>query len=354
LDRQRFDASICVLRKGGRLEAEIEGSGIPLLELPFTVPARPLSTLPRSLWQAARGFRDHGFDIWHSYHYADDYTEPLIARLSGARAWVYTKKNMSWGGRAWKLRTLLASRVAVQNSVMLTRFFSGPLFRRKVRLLPRGVDTERFHPDVEKRLGIRKAIGVPLGVVLVGCVANLVPVKGVELLIRAIASFAETHLAIAGTSLDVAYAAELHDLCGMLGLSNRVHFLGEVSDVPALHSELDQFVLPTLAKNRMEGCPVALLEAMSCGTPSIATNIPGAQDIIENRISGLLVPAGNSEGLAEAINRVMRLPDRGKTIGEAGRQRILRYYTIEREVARHEALYSELISFNPDLHDGDV
>ncbi len=99
LDRRRFAPSVCVLRRGGQLEGEIERLGIPLLESPFTVEARPLVTLPSRARQAAAAFRGRGFALWHSYHYLDDYTEPLVARFAGVRAWIYTKKSMSWNRR---------------------------------------------------------------------------------------------------------------------------------------------------------------------------------------------------------------------------------------------------------------
>src|SRR5262245_9017844 len=80
LDRRRFAPTICVLRRGGRMVGEVERLGIPLLEARVTVAPRPLVTLPFRAWRAARAFRGRGFALWHSYHYLDDYTEPLVAR----------------------------------------------------------------------------------------------------------------------------------------------------------------------------------------------------------------------------------------------------------------------------------
>ena len=196
LDRDVFEPTICVNRTGGRLEREIDGLGIPLLETPFTVPAMPYATLLPRAWRAARVFRPHRFEIWHSFHYSDDYTEPIIARLAGARRWVFTKKNMNWKRRAWYLRTLLASRVAAQNRDMMTSFFGSPIFRYKTRLVPRGVDTARFRPGVEPRLQVRARLG--LTGLVIGTVAHLVPVKGLEVLIEAVAARLRTHAAARG------------------------------------------------------------------------------------------------------------------------------------------------------------
>lgn len=346
LDPTRFAPSIAVLKMGGGLETEIQALGIPLLELPFAIDSRPLPTLPLRLWKAARKFRPFCFQIWHSYHYSNDYTEPLIARLAGAKAWVYTKKNMSWGGggaRAWTLRTRLAARIAAQNTAMIEQFFAQPPVRQKVTLLPRGVDTEKFRPGIAPCLNLRQQYGISPDAIVIGTVAHLVPVKGHETLIEAAARIPDIHLALAGKPVDLDYAHKLRALCERLAVQNRVHFLGGVDNVAAFHAEMDLFVLPTLGRLRMEGCPVALLEAMACGMPSIATDIPGSQDIIEHGRSGLLVPPENVEAMTAAIRELCLSPQRRSELAEAARQRILAHYTIEREVAQHETLYAEIL-----------
>ncbi|HVO31341.1 MAG TPA: hypothetical protein VMV18_11410, partial [bacterium] len=101
LDRARFEPGVMVLRRGGKLDAEVERLGIPLIAHQFTIPARPYHTLLRRAREAAAPLRDGRWELWHSFHYGDDYTEPLIARAAGARGWIFTKKNMNWHRRAW-------------------------------------------------------------------------------------------------------------------------------------------------------------------------------------------------------------------------------------------------------------
>lgn len=343
LDPERFEPHICVLKAGGRLEAHICQLGIPVHELAFTAAPRPLARLPLRVVSRAQQFRPYGFDIWHSFHYADDYTEPLIARAAGAKAWVFSKKSMSWGSRAWKLRSLLATRIITLNTDMDSRFFSGRLFRTKTRYIPPGVDTALYRPAVTHTIDLRERLGLSRDVFLIGVVAHLVRVKGHPVLLRALARIPEAHLVIAGKPLEQDYVGELQRLVGELGLQRRVHFIGNVEDVPALHAELDIFVLPTLGSGRMEGCPVALLEAMACGKPSVATDIPGSRDVIEHCVSGLLVPPEDSDALSEALLRLIRSAELRARLAEGARQRILANYTIEREVAEHEALYASLL-----------
>ena len=346
LDRRLFAPAVCVLKKGGALDAAVEEMGIPFLEAPMLVEPRPLWSLRRRVRQAAAVFRPHSFQLWHSFHYTDDYTEPLVARAAGARAWVFTKKNMGWNRRSWLLRSILASRIAAQNTDMLRSFFGGWFFREKAALVPRGVDTERFRPGLRKGFALRERLGFPPEAIVAGCVAHLVPVKGHPTLLEAVAQVPGLCLVIAGRALDERYSKGLVESVEQSGMGERVRFLGDVTDVPWLLAGLDVAVLPTWDRWRMEGCPVALLEAMACGVACIATDIPGARDVVEREKSGLLVPPRDAQALAQALARLATAPEERRRLGENARARILADYTIEREVEAHERLYREALGLH--------
>lgn len=341
LDRQIFSPAVCVSQRGGKLAQEVEGLGIPFIEADFTVSPKPYATLLSRIWTAAKVFRPYHFKLWHSFHYSDDYTEALIARFSGAKAWIYTKKNMGWGGRAWKMRSLFASAIAVQNSDMLTNFFSHSLYKRKTMLLPPGVDTKNFHPNLKPVLNLRSGLGINKDEIVIACVAELVPVKGHPYLLKAMAMLPNAHLILAGRPSDVIYTQQLHQLVGDLGISNRVHFLGKVDDIPALLAESDIFILPTVSKG--EGCPVALLEAMACGKTCVATNVPGSRDLIQDQKNGLLAFPEDHESLSNALKTLISDPNLRIQLGQAAYQSILSSYTIDHEVIKYETLYRKIL-----------
>lgn len=343
MDRSRFAPAVCVSRRGGRLEGVLEEMGVPVLEARFTVPATPYAGLPRRVREAAEPFRGMGFDLWHSFHYGDDYTEPLIARAAGAKAWVYTKKNMSWRGRAWKLRSLLAGGIAAQNTRMLREFFAQWWWSRKTVLIPRGVDAERYYPGAAPRLGLRRRFGVGAKAPVVVAVGQVLPVKGHELLLRAVAGLPGVHVWIAGGTEDEACAGALRRLGEQLGLGERFQLLGRVDDVAGLLAEADLFVHPTRPDGRQEGCPVALLEAMACGKACIATRVAGAEDVIETEVSGLLVPPLDVEGLREALRRVLEDEGLRLRLGEGARARVLAAYTVQREARQYEQFYLRVL-----------
>jgi glycosyltransferase involved in cell wall biosynthesis len=342
LDKDRFAPAVCIAKLGGKLDNAVREMGIPLIEADFTISAKPYLNLYYRARKAARVFKPNGFDLWHSFHYTGEYTEPIIAHLSGAKAWVYTKKNMSWGDRSWLLRSFLAKRIITLNTDMENDFFDNPFLRRKVNFIPRGLVTEIFQPEIFSNPSLRKKFDIPETRILLGCVANLVPIKGHPILIEALAKISKSNLILAGNPLDEDYTLELQAQVRNLNLSSRVHFLGKVNNVPNFLTQIDIFILPTI--NRGEGCPVALLEAMACGKACIATDVPGSRDIIEDGVSGLLVLSEDPDALAAAIQRLIDHPDLREKLGAAARKRVLAHYTIEREVAAHEKLYGEILS----------
>jgi glycosyltransferase involved in cell wall biosynthesis len=295
LDQEQFAPAVCVSKLGGKLDDTIRNMGILLIEAPFTVPAKPYRSLYGRARAASQVFKPYGFDLWHSFHYSDDYSESIIARLSGAKAWVYTKKNMNWHQNAWYLRSLLASGIAAQNTDMVKDFFSRWPLRSKVKLIPRGVDTIEFFPGSQSEHHWRNEIGIADSKILIGCAAHLVPVKGHTTLLQAARTCENIHILMAGNTVDNDYYAQLRNLVSELGIGDRVHFLGQVADMPKFFAGIDIAVLPTWNRWRKEGSPVALLEAMACGKACIATDVPGSRDLIENGISGLLVPPEDSE-----------------------------------------------------------
>jgi len=343
LDRREFSPTVCVSRRGGALEKELESQGIPLLEQPFLIPARPYHTLPLRAWQAAQPFLPYGFKLWHSFHYLDDYTEPIIARFSGAAGWIYTKKNMTWGTRAWLLRSLFATRIVADNSEMQDEYFSTLGLRKKVRTIHHGLPLDDFHPDVVPWLGLRSQYGIDPQQPVVGCIAQVVPQKDHPNLLKAAAALPGIHFLLAGSTADKDYYGELCAMVKALGLEGRVHFCGGVANIPAFLSEVDVIVLAS----RYEGFPVALLEAMACAKACVASDIPGPRDQIIDGDSGLLVPSGDPAALAEALDKLIHDPELRQRLGQAARKRVEEHFSIQREVAGHEALYRELVRSGP-------
>jgi glycosyltransferase involved in cell wall biosynthesis len=218
--------------------------------------------------------------------------------------------------------------------------------RRKVTLVPGGVDLERFRPSGDSaRRARRAALGIPAGVPLLLTVRRMVPRMGLETLLRAFRNLAtevpDLHLAIGGSG---PLEGMLRALRGSLGLSDRVRFLGYVPEaaLPGLYAAADLFVLPT---EQLEGFGLVTVEALACGTPVVGTPV-GATPGILAEVDPRLVASGTSPAsLSAAAATCLRLPPQElRAIGERGRKRVMDLYDAEKVGDHLEALIASLAS----------
>lgn len=181
--------------------------------------------------------------------------------------------------------------------------------------------------------------GVPAGIPFLGTVARLIPQKGVQYLIEAAAILRRAgidfRMVVAG---DGPFRAELEALADRTGLSGVLFFPGYLEDVSGLLAALDIFVLPTLE----EGMSVAILEAMAAGKPVVASNVGGVPELVTAE-TGIVVPPADPERLAAALQQLIRTPERRRQMGENGRKRVTKGFTIFRMAEAHLGLYQKLL-----------
>jgi glycosyltransferase involved in cell wall biosynthesis len=139
------------------------------------------------------------------------------------------------------------------------------------------------------------------------------------------------HLLIIGSG---SLETELRQQTKQIGLEEYVHFLGPRSDVIKILPYLDMLVSSSL----WEGFPTILLEAMALGVPIVATDVSGSQELIENGITGLLVPPGSSRALADAILEMLSHPDRAKEMARKARESA-RSFTIQNATSQYANIY---------------
>jgi glycosyltransferase involved in cell wall biosynthesis len=133
--------------------------------------------------------------------------------------------------------------------------------------------------------------------------------------------------------------AALEALAAELGLADRAHFLGWRRDLPAVYADLDVVCLTSLN----EGSPVALIEAMAAGRPVVATAVGGVPEVVQDGVSGLLVPPRDPAALAAAIAGLLAEPARAAALGRAARAAVYPRYSSQRLVRDIEALYARLL-----------
>jgi glycosyltransferase involved in cell wall biosynthesis len=162
-------------------------------------------------------------------------------------------------------------------------------------------------------------------------VARLAEVKGQATLIRALRHLEATAVLV-GRDLEQngRYEQSLRRLGG------RVVFAGYRDDVPALLAGCDVFCLPST----LEGLPLVVLEAMAQGKPVVASAVGGTPELVVDGETGLLVPPGDEEALADALDTLMRDPDRARRMGEAGLARVRAEFDADALTARVLTLYA--------------
>jgi glycosyltransferase involved in cell wall biosynthesis len=180
---------------------------------------------------------------------------------------------------------------------------------------------------------------------VVAMVGQLSAVKGYPTFLEAVASLRRTFegcvfLAVGEEMTPTGYRGELEAMAARLGVSDCVRFLGWQPDVRGILSSSDVMVLPSLK----EGLPLAILEAMACGRPVVATPVDGVPEAVVDGVTGFLVPPRDPEALASAVGRLLREPALAARMGAAGRTRIVEQFSRPVFAARVEQLYHDLLS----------
>lgn len=208
----------------------------------------------------------------------------------------------------------------------------------KVRIIPNGVDIERFRP-LSADAALRTTLGLPPLAPVAAIVAALRPEKNHELFLEAAArvrlELPEARFLVIG---DGERRAELEALAARLQLRGAVQFLGTQSNIPELLSLVDVLVL----SSHMEANPVSILEALACGKPVVATRVGSVPESVKDGVNGYLVDPGNAEQLADRMVALLADRELAAGFGAAGRELVAGHWSLERMVDGYQQLIAEI------------
>ncbi len=336
LDQQRFDPSVVCLYNGDKTVAqEIRALDIPVTDLGMTTKWRW-----DTFWRLYRLLRREHPVILHTWMFHANLPGRLLGHLAGVPIVISSERTMGqesgWRYGLNRFTHPLADRitcVSQQVDDFVVQQVGIP--RDKTVVIPNGIDLQdfdRLHTDQEAR----SRLNLPSEAPLIGTVTRLNPVKRLDVLLQAVASLCDVHVVIVGKGPE---RARLETMVEQLCLVDRVHFVGHQQDVRPWLAILDVFVLPS----DWEGMSNALLEAMAARLPVVATAIGGTPEVVVDGVTGLLVPPRDPGALAEAITRLLRDHDLRVRMGQAGRERVERRFSIEETVRLTEELYKTLL-----------
>jgi glycosyltransferase involved in cell wall biosynthesis len=208
-------------------------------------------------------------------------------------------------------------------------------FREKCRVIPLGIDLSQAAEDDDATVGkLRAEFGEPL----VLAIGRLVPYKGFDILIRAMKSV-DAKLLVIGTGPK---SAELQALIDNSGIQDRVKMIGRVDDLSPYFRAASLFVMSSTT--RAEAFGIAQLEAMAAGLPVINTDIDsGVPEVSIDQETGITVPAGDVNLLAEAIELLLMRADLRAKYGRSARERVNTEFTVDLMVKRTLSLYEEIL-----------
>jgi L-malate glycosyltransferase len=316
--------------------------------------ARGLVSLARAGVRIWRTAARHRSEIVHANSIRAGLSAGLARRLGGPPVVVHVRDCLPGGRVSAAVSAYLrhnADAIVCNSSYTLDHF--GRPERGVVVHNP--VDPVRFDPRAISRREARWALGLDEADVVLGVVAQLTPWKGQDDAVRAAALLrdrgVDVKLVLAGSAKftatatrhdNISYVDGLHALVASLGMQDRVRFLGETSDVPAVLAALDLLLLPSWE----EPFGRAVIEAFAMAVPVVATDVGGTCEVVTDGYDGLLRPPREPRAWAEGIVSLLERPEVLGAMRQRGRQKALDRFTPERHAAAVAAIYEDVCSSN--------
>jgi L-malate glycosyltransferase len=337
LSRSRWDVHVTCLRAEGPLASRLESGGVKAWSCgPGSLKSPRLLS---AIWRIVRYIHENRIRIVHCFDFYSNVLGVPAGRLARVEALIASQRdlgNLRPRPQRWLQEALLglADRIlvnspAIEESIRRSR----PALSARIELVANGVDLERFSPSRE--LGERQPNRWTIGTL-----ANLRPEKGVDRFLQAARlvreRFPEARFVVWGEG---PLRGALDSMSRELGLDGHAELRGRTADAPASLRQLDIFVLPSLS----EASSNSLIEAMATGLPIVATRIGGTAILVEDQISGILVPADDPAALAGALFRLLEDPAFAAKLGSAARMRACEAFGLDRMIARVEALYERAL-----------
>lgn len=351
LPRDAFAQEVCVPDRGKDGTRDLEAA-CRKLDTPIRILRVggnwDVSVLPRLVYGILKG----RFDVVHTHLIYSQIYGRLAAALARTRCIVSSEQNVydfkarlpfSWVERRlsrWTDRIIACSKKVRQH--LIEKVGVNPL---RVVVVPNGVDPDVFFP-IRKRTrlyrtveNVRKELGIEEGDAVIGTVGHITRQKGYHVLIAAIPQILRAHPAAKFLFVGRGLLRErLEKQASELGVAPRIRFAGIRRDVPAVLNCFDVFVLPSL----WEGFGTAIIEAMACGVPVVASRVGGIPEIIEDGSTGLLVPPGRAELLAEAVIRLLDKPRKARELARRGRTSVTERFGIKKMTQSVAKVYLQL------------
>jgi glycosyltransferase involved in cell wall biosynthesis len=336
----RYEPSVMCINQAGPIGEEIRRTGVPFSVLGLTPGvSRPLDVLRlRDAVGAAAPTIVHTFLLTGSLYGRFAAMMSGVPIVIGTEVNIYEqKKPMHARFEHWLMRgtdAVIASAESVKDHYV-TQVAADP---NKVEVIYNAVDWAQLQSTMT-RDEFRKSIGAPIEAPVAGIIARLTEQKAHRVLFESMArpELPALHLIVVG---DGELRDELKSRAESLGISGRVHFLGARRDLGNILGSIDIFTMPSY----WEGLPLSMVLAMGAGLPVVASRVAGIPEVVKDRVSGLLVDAGDSGQLARALAALVEDPAARQRLGEGARAFVRPRFGVDGYVASITGLYDRLLA----------
>jgi glycosyltransferase involved in cell wall biosynthesis len=327
LPQNEFEVHVCALNHGGPIGEALARAGIPV-----HVIGRRWSADPTSFWRLVRHVKEFQPVSIHAWQAAGRAYATAVAQCCGVRSLVAVWNEVQsdrWPLQGAMDRTIgrRAGAVVATCPAVRDHCIDRGIAAEKVKVISRGV-CKAVAPAVTREQ-ILDRLGLPESVRLIGWAGRLELDRGgkdaiwAADLLKVIRD--DVHLLIFGAG---PHRDRLVRFRNQVEIADKVHFLGDRSDLDEFLPHFDQF----WSTRRLPGQSQAILEAMAAGVPVVATNVAGTRDLIEHEATGCLFAPGHRAGLARWAEYLLNHPDVARQIGAAGRQRVENEFSVEKMV----------------------
>ena len=302
----------------------------------------------KSARDLSRLVRRNQIQIVHA-HMARDYPPAAYAvRINKDAQLIVTRHVLFPLNRLHRITLSKAARIiAVSQAVAFQLREDGTVPAGKINVVQNGIDGERFKRARAKfsRQQFLRNWELPEDSLLIGTVGELTPLKGQEEFVRAAARIIKHYpnayfiIAGIGSSRENKYRALLEHQIKKLNLTERVRLVGWFEDIAQLYCALDVFV----SASQTESFGLAIAEAMASNTAVVATETAGAREIIRSGETGLLVPVGDIDKLAEAVLILLKEKEKRIVMGAAAQHAVSAQFSLKRMIDETEQIYTDVL-----------
>jgi glycosyltransferase involved in cell wall biosynthesis len=345
LPKDRYRASVIALRKDPLLDI-MKDTSVPVFSLPIKR-IYDWNAL-QVAFKLRRFITEHHISIVHTFFETSNLWGGMISKLSGVPALVSSRRDMGFlrnrGQRAAYrlLGGMFDSVVAVSDKVRRKTIEAEGIKPERVVTIHNGVELSRID-EVDCPPAMRAALGIEDASHVIVTAANLRPVKGIDVLLRAaqlvVREFPKAAFVIAGGEHLTGYLASLQALAKELGIAENVRFLGRRWDLVEVLKACDIFAL----LSRSEGFSNAVIEAMACELPTVVTRVGGNPEAVTDGETGFVVDSEDFAAAADRLLQLMRDPEKSRRMGRSGRRRVEAEFTSEAMVGQFVGLYDRLL-----------